>query len=286
MRTLPAALLVLSFVLAGCSGSDGTESPDGSASESSSNGPTTGATAATSTQQPVPSANATDPLTVGLPVVTLEGCRNFGAVFPVPMATAQAALPTGFEPIPTPSDPAGGATLYVLALRCEGSSVDGAATGAVDAAYAELAVVPAPEFAVEGRTDATVPLMFTASVPAVGEALAELGFGIAGAGEVGWAEHTGLGDVVVSAGLGGASFTLRGALSPAPPSGIGSGGFVLYGVQDGVVLSTVLGEASRAEGAVDAAVTLEAAGLDVLAAARPAARGFSVSGFSLTFTPA
>jgi hypothetical protein len=286
-----AALSLLVLLAAGCASPDGGDAVPGAGATTGADGDGSTETTGSATSGPVrpaPDGNASAPATAsaGLPTLTLDGCRNFGAVFPVAMDTARAALPAGFEPVPTPSDPAGGATLYVLALRCEGSSVDGAATGPVDAAYAELAVVPPAERAVAGRTDATVPLVFTASVPAVGEALAALGFGIAGPGEVGWAEHTGAGDLIVSAGVGGASFTLRGAYSPASLATAGSGGFVLYGAQDGQVVSTVLGEASGGGEAVDAAVTLESAGLDLLAAARPAARGFSVSGFSLSFTPA
>lgn len=282
--------VLLAFLVAGCA------DPDPSAGQGddpgAGGGPTPTASATSPTAGPgAPGPDPTDPdeppaASPAGPLLTLDGCRNFGAVFPVAVETARAALPAGFEPVVTPSDPAGGATLYVLGVRCTGSSVDGAATGPVDVAYAELAVVPPAEHAVAGRSDATVPLAFAASSAPVGVALAELGFANAGLGEVGWAEHGGVGDLVVTASVGGVSFTLRGAYAPGPAGGVGSGDFVLYGVQDGAVRTTVLGTAAGDATAVDAAVTLEAAGLDVLEAARPAARGFSVDGFSLRFQPA
>jgi hypothetical protein len=217
------------------------------------------------------------------PTLALTDCQNFGAVFPVAMDAARAALPDGFEPVASPSDPAGGATLYVLGVRCAGSSVDGVSTGEATLAYAELAVVPPADKAVAGLTDATVPLFFAATPQPVGDALAAFRLGQAGFGEVAWVEHSGAGDVIIAATLGDASLTLRGGLAPTPPSGIGSGDFALYGVQGGEVVATVRGSSQGGE-AVDAAVTLEASGLPLLGEARPAARGFSVSGFSLMFT--
>lgn len=201
------------------------------------------------------------------------------------MDAARAALPAGFEPVPTPSDPAGGATLYVLGVRCASSSVDGQATGEATLGYAELAVVPPAEAAVPGLSDATVPLLFAATPEPLGEAFARLRLGQVGFGTVGWAEHAGQGDAIVSVALGGASFTLRGAAAPTPPAGLGSGDFVLYGVQDGEVRATVIGSAAGGE-AVEAAVTLESAGIPLLGDARPVVRGFSVAGFSLQFRPA
>lgn len=275
--------LLLAASLAGCSRSD----PSAGSTEDAPAGETTAPPTTGEVPTPGSAARPTSPTAPddgALRRLTLDDCVNFGGVFPVPMDAARAALPPGFEPVPAAAttDPTGGATMYVLGLRCAGSTVDGVDTGSVDLAYAELAVVPPADAAVDGRSDCTVPLVFVASVPAVGQALADLRLGVAGAGDVGWAEHTGVADLIVAADLGGVSFTLRGAYSPAPPTDLGSGDFVLYGVQDGQLRSTVLASA-QGGAAVDAPVTLEAAGDDVLAQARPATRGFSVGGFSLEF---
>ncbi|MHB1260761.1 MAG: hypothetical protein ACYC2H_03500 [Thermoplasmatota archaeon] len=273
-----AVLLVGAFLLAGCSEGptpDGNQSP----SPSSATEPPAPATGSNASVPP-----ATDPTpTTNSPTVVLGDCQNFGGVFPVAMGAARAALPEGFEPITTPSDPAGGATLYVLGVRCASSSVDGRATGEATLGYAELAVVPPADRAVPGLGDATVPVFFAATPQPLGEAFARLRLGQVGFGEVGWAEHTGQGDAVVSASLGGASFTLRGAATPTPPAGIGSGEFVLYGVQDGAVQATVIGSSAGGGEAVDVVVTLESSGIPVLTESRPVVRGFSVSGFSLVF---
>lgn len=277
---LVIALLVSIAFLAGCSeGGDpgGSEGP----SPSSSPAPSTTAPAVTT---PPPTAVHPGTPSSG-PTVVLGDCTNFGGVFPVPMEAARAALPEGFEPVPTPSDPAGGATLYVLGLRCASSSVDGADTGEASLGYAELAVIPPAEAAVDGLSDATVPLFFAASPKPLGDAFGRLRLGGSGFGEVAWAEHTGEGDVVVTATLGGATFTLRGAAAPTPPAGLGSGDFVLYGVQEGILQSTVIGSSASGE-AVDAAATVESAGIPLLAEARPVVRGFSVAGFDLQFRPA
>jgi hypothetical protein len=278
--TLPT--LALAFVLlAGCStpdepapGEPGTPTPEASTTSSP--------TGAMPSPTAAPAAPAPDAGRAGGPVVRLTGCRNFGGVFPVPMGAARAALPPGFEPVATPSDPAGGATLYVLGVRCAAAAVDGTAVGEATLAYAELAVVPPAEAAVDGVPDSTVPLAFAATPQAVGDAFAAFRLGQAGFGEVTWAEHTGAGDVVVAATLGDVSFTLRGATTPEPPANLGSGDFVLYGAQEGALWTRVLGSAAGGE-AVDAAVALEATGLPLLAEARPVVRGFSVSGFDLEF---
>lgn len=279
--------LVVLLALAGCSG------PDGGA------GPTESSTASATSSDPAPTGNASrapDPAGSGSangtapdagalgPTLTLTECANFGGVFPVPMDAARAALPPGFEPVATPSDPAGGATLYVLGLRCAGSSVDGADAGPADLAYAELAVVPPPALALDGLADCTVPLLFTSGNAAVAAALAAYRLGLAGPGEVEWTEPAGLGDTVVAAAIGDAAATLRGAAAPGPAAPLGSGRFALYGVQGGEARTAVVGAAAGGE-AVDAAVALEAAGLGLLEEARPVVRGFSVRGFGLTFTP-
>jgi hypothetical protein len=279
---LLAAVVAFAVLAAGCSQPKESASPSPSATSSSS-------ASAASTQPPaVPAANAS----ARLPTLGLDGCRNFGGVFPVPVESAQAVLPPGFEPVPTPSDPAGGATLYVLGLRCEGSSVDGVVTGASDLLYAELAVVPAADQRIRGLDDCTVPVLFASGNAAVGEALARLRLGLAGAGEVAWAEHTGAGDVIVAATLGGASVTLRGTVASAEPAAsLGDGSFAVYAVQGGAVQAALRGHATS--GTVQhAAATLEAAGAPApIGDARPAASGFtatgfSAAGFSLTFEDA
>jgi hypothetical protein len=219
--------------------------------------------ASSSASMPGPAANGTV-----LPSFTLDDCRNFGAVFPVAMESARAVLPDGFEPVASPSDPAGGATLYVLGLTCTASSVDGASTGPADVLYAELAVVPPADQKLPGLDDCTVPVLFAS-------------------GNAAWAEHTGQGDVIVAATLGGASMTLRGALASAEPAvALGEGGFAAYGVQDGA-LQTVLRAHASAGTAQDAAATLEATGAPApIGDARPASRGFSAAGFSLSYAPA
>jgi hypothetical protein len=272
-------LLALLVLAAGCAQKDdATPGPSETAAASTAPG-------ATSSSMGPPPGNAS--IGGGLPRLSLQDCRNFGAVFPVPMESARAALPPGFEPVASPSDPAGGATLYVLGLRCPGSAVDGAATGAADLLYAELAVVPPADQKVAGLGDCTVPVLFASGNPAVGEALAALRLGQAGAGEVAWAEHSGQGDVIVAADLGGASVKLRGAIASAEPAaGLGDGDFAVYGVQGGAV-QTVLRGHSAGGAAQDAGATLEATGAPApIGDARPAARGFSVAGFSLTFTDA
>src|SRR5205085_12299786 len=103
-------------------------------------------------------------------------------------------------------------------LTCTGSTVDGVASGPADLAYAELAVVPSAAFAVAGISDYTVPVFFTTANPALAQRLASLHLRLAGAGTAAWVEHTGAGDVIVAATLGGASLTVRGVLSPAPPA--------------------------------------------------------------------
>lgn len=221
------------------------------------------------------------------PVLTLDGCENLGAVFPVPAAVARTALPAGFEPLPASGDPAGGSTLYVLALRCSGSSVDGVDTGAAQLAYAELAVTPPAEYAVEGLADYTVPLVFAAMPEAVGAALAQYRLGDAGPGSVQWTDLSPAGGVQVEVTLGNTAFTLSGALVPANAAALSSGDFALFGVQGGEVQQTVLGHSAGGE-ALQGALQLDVTrGPEALMQARPVARGFSVQGFSLRFeTPA
>lgn len=272
MRAL-AVLVVLATVLAGCSAKPG-----------SFPSPSSSATTTVATANPPMSAmpTASTPSASSGPTFTLDSCRNFGGVFPVPLASAKSVLPQGFEPVPASTDPTG-ATLYILGLKCDGSTVQGVAQGAADLLYAELAVVPSTAYAVPGISDYTVPVFFTTANAALAEELALLHLGAAGAGKADWVEHTGAGDVIVAASLGSASLTLRGAVSPAPPASLSSGKFVTFGVQDGAVKAVLAGD-SAGGSAADAAVTLQATAAPApVGDARPATRGFSVSGFTLTF---
>jgi hypothetical protein len=281
-------LLLAALLLGGCADARGTPDPtptggpDETTSATGTLSPSASATLTPTSPGPLPA-----PSTNGSagPTLRLTDCTNFGGVFPVPMASARAALPEGFEPVQTPSDPAGGATLYVLGLRCAGSSVDGDDTGAATLAYAELAVVAPAAERLAGLADGTVPLVFAATPQAVGDALAALRLGQAGFGEVAWSGTAGAGDVVVTATLGESAFTLRGGHAPGAGGALGSGDFALYAVQDGKLVGKVLGSAA-AGAAVDAIATLESTGIGLLGEARPVVRGFSVSGFSLALQAA
>lgn len=232
-------------------------------------------------EPPVPAEASPDAAIA--PDLQLTGCTNFGGVFPVPMASARAVLPPDFEPIAASLDPANGATLYVLALRCEGSSVDGVPQGPAQLAYAELAVSPPPRHQVRGIADYTVPVLFTAAPAAVGEALAALRLGRAGAGSVSWGALSPAAGTAIEASLDEASLALTGEMPPGAPSALGSGDFVVFGVQEGAVRTTVLGSSAGGE-AVQGPVRLESSGAPApVADARSVARGFSVSGFDLRF---
>ncbi|MEA3204108.1 MAG: hypothetical protein QOI63_1788 [Thermoplasmata archaeon] len=268
MRALALAVLLL-LAAAGCSGKGAD--------------PTTGATtappqAASSSQTMLPPAA---PPPAG-PRVTITGCTNFGGVFPVPMAAAQALLPDGFKAVPAAGDLTGGATLYVLALSCDGASVDGADVGAALLAYEELAVVPDAAHQVAGVSDYTVPLLFSASPRALGDAFEALGLGKAGG--VSWVT-TGAGTTTAGGSVGGDGFTLTGQAAPSPPVAIPSGAFVLFGVQGKQVRGVVDG-ASEGGRFVQAAIVLQAQGNPpLLDQAQPAAQGFSVAGFTLHYAP-
>lgn len=301
MRALAVAL-VLAFLVAGCFGggkrgdkgddssTSGTPSPDpsmtaGPGGGPGGNGPGTGAAGPTGTLGNGTSGNAT------LPTLSLRDCRNLGGVFPVPMASARAALPAGFEPVASPNDPAGGATLYVLWLQCATAVVSTASgsrdAGSAELLYAELAVVPPEGLRVGSLQDCTVPIAFWSLNEQVAAVLQEYRLGLSGDATSGntVTTSTPAGDIEShTMGAASATITVTGQALATPPQGLGSGDFVLYGVQEGALVSTLIGSAAGGE-AVDAAVAIQSEGIPLLEEARAAARGFSVSGFDLTFRP-
>lgn len=221
------------------------------------------------------------PSSLQAPTLQLSDCTNFGGVFPVPMADATAALPAGFEPVASANDPAGGATLYILFLECEGSSVDGNATGPVNVAYAELAVTPPSEYMLAGITDYTVPLAIGAGNKAVGERLAQFMLGKAGPSTVTDVTDATPGPRKARVVVEGVTLDLTGQFAGEAGT-LSDGGFALIGVQDGIV-RTVVQAFSQGGSASEGTVTQQSTGLPILEQARPVARGFTVSGFTLSF---
>lgn len=275
-RPLAACLIVL--LLAGCGAPAKDGGDEDATAPTGTSGPAPGATgvAGNGTALPPPAANGT------APTLDLVDCTNFGGVFPVPMDAAQAALPDGFEPVPTPSDPAGGATLYVLWLDCAGSRVDGNDTGPTYVMYAELAVRPRDDARIDGVEDYTVPLAIGASADPVGQRLAEFRLGRAGVSTLSDVTDGSPGPLAVRMAVDGVTMDLRGQVSPQSGAAFGSGAFALVGVQEGALASVVYGEAEGGTPA-DAAVTFQGEGLDLFGQARPVVRGFSVAGFTLRF---
>ena len=265
-------LLVVILLLAGCSGA---ADPPGSSATSSS--------AVSSSQAPAASNTTKAPTSVQ--AFTLDGCRNVGGVFPVPMDAARAALPDGFEPVAA-DDPQGGAVLYAIAVDCAGSSVDGNDTGPAFLGYAELAVTPPADLIVDGVTDCTVPLFFATSNSALGLVVETLGLGLAGQSESSSRTNVTYDDVVQQGQmrlvLQGITLQLTYAFAGPPTGSVASGSFVLYGVQDGQVRSVLKGTSSDGT-AVQGPVLLQAAGVPVASQARQPALGFSADGFSLAF---
>lgn len=278
MRPCAVALALVTLLLAGCAVPNNEGGPAPSMTNRSPR----------PTQAPGPSASpGIEPLPPS-PTLALEQCTNVGGIFPVPADAAQAALPPGFK-VDTSVDPAGGATLYVLAVRCGKTTVTGNATGATQLVYAELAVTPGGAQAVEGIADSTMPLVAISDRAEVGALLEHWGWGIAGAGTIERTElAAGAGQpatVQVVGSLGGVRITLAATLAPTGSSPLGSGAFAVYGVRDGKVVATTLGE-SRSGDATTAGAVLQAKGHDLLAQARPAAKGFSVAGYDLMFRSA
>ncbi len=274
MRLAAALALLAVLLLAGCAGKG---PDDGGPDDPAASG--TASSSPTASQDPVaPLPNGTQP--AAAPTLTLDGCTNHGGVFPVPMAGARAALPEGFEPIPSPSDPAGGATLYVLFLVCEGSSVDGNDTGPANVAYAELAVVPPDALKLPGVSDYTVPLAIGASAEPVADRLALYRLGIAGRSTVSDVVETGSGGTFKMTFEG---VTLEIDAVAGPPAGaLADGAFALVGVQDGAA-RTVVQARSQGGQAAEGAAVLRSEGLPLLQESRNVNRGFSVSGFTLSF---
>ena len=275
MHALVAIILILAMAGAGCFGDKGGKDDDGGADSSSSTSPSAG-TGGNATVGP-----GLAPLNATAPSLVLSGCTNFGGVFPVPMADAVAALPAGFAPVASPNDPAGGATLYILFLECEGSQVDGNDTGGVNVAYAELAVVPPAEYTLPGISDYTVPLAIGAGNKAVGDRLALFMLGKAGPSTVTDVTDATPGPRKARMVVDGVTLDLTCQFAGEAGT-LQDGGFALIGVQDGVV-KTVVQAFSQGGSAAEGTVTQQSAGLPILEQARPVARGFTVTGFTLTF---
>lgn len=272
------ALLAIALLLAGCA------HPAPTPSSTSTSPPSTPAGPNPSSSRPATPPSSTLPPALG-PAFALDGCRNFGGVFPLARDEAMTILPPGFEPATSSADPTGASVmLYVLALRCTGSSVAGNATGAADLLYAELAVTPPKQEAFGDLTDCTVPVLFISSNAAVAAAVQAHHLGQAGVGTIDWQEPQ-TGAIAVTAAMGAATVSLRGAVATevggAP---LGDGRFVLYGVQDHAVRGALLGSAAGGT-AQDAAITLQSTGAGAVDAARAAAHGYEVSGFSLSYAP-
>lgn len=211
----------------------------------------------------------------------LDRCTNYGGVFPVAMDAARAALPADFEPIPSPNDPAGGATLYVLFLQCADSAVDGNATGPVLVAYTELAVVPPEVLRLPGITEYTVPLAMGASVDAVASRLNHYRLGIAGRSTTTDVLDSGLNGRTLRMAFAGVSLEID-IVHVQRDTTLTNGDFALIGVQDGVA-RTLIQAHSGGGVAGDAAAFMQSEGLPLLEQARPANRAFSVEGFTLSF---
>jgi hypothetical protein len=281
VRAIVAILLVVAVLVAGCGGKGGRSGQGGDGPESSLSATSTGGADGNATGAPGSAGSPDASNATAAPSLVLSDCTNFGGVFPVPVADAVAALPEGFEPVVSPSDPAGGATLYILFLECAGSAVDGNATGPVNVAYAELAVTPPSEYTLPGITDYTVPLAIGAGNKAVGDRLALFMLGKAGPSSVTDVTDATPGPRKARMVVDGVTLDLTGQFAGAAGS-LSDGGFALIGVLDGAV-KTVVQATSQGGTASEGTVTQQSAGLPIFAQARPIARGFTVSGFTLTF---
>lgn len=217
------------------------------------------------------------------PRVQLSNCENFGGNFAVPFDQAQAALPDGFEPLPTTGGSAAGAVFFITAVRCPQGSLDGQDLGEVIVSYAELPVTPGEAFAVEGHNDYVVPIFFTATPDVLADAFVGARFGEAGRSTITWTNPTpGSTDVQVT--LGNGSYGLTGSIPPEPVSEFGAGEFILYGVQERTVRETVLGYyggSSSVRGPVNLSST---GGPPLLGAAARTSRGFANTGFDFGFS--
>lgn len=280
MRLTPF-LLVACLLVAGCSGGKGgTKDEAGAAGDPGSEvDPAPGLALE-------PAANVTQ----GQPNVKLASfgvadCRNYGAVLSIPMATATALVPPGFTPVAATDPDREAAAVYAIIVDCASGHADAKALDGAGFAYIELAVNPPADLVVDGIGDCTMPLLFITDNAEMGAIVEALGMGLAGPGgssvlTVG-AQETGA--RTWSYELGAAGFEL--AMGDAAPDtlGVASGEFVLYGVQDGQVRSIVKGTASGDGAAHYLPLAFRSTGIPELAEAKPAALGFSASGFSLSF---
>lgn len=219
----------------------------------------------------------------GETAIQLQNCENLGGNFAVPFDQARAALPEGFEPLPTTGGSAAGAVFYVIAVRCAAGQLGNRELGEVQLAYAELAARPPEAAQFDGLADATVPVLFTATPAALADAFSGMRFGQAGPGTIVW-ESTATGTQVQFT-VGDAMVTLNGQVPDEPASELGAGEFALYGVANRQVLSRVRGYAGAAL-SVRGPVSLQSSGGPaLLGQAAPTARGFVARGFDLGFTP-
>lgn len=271
--------LVVLVLLAGCStprGGDGDEpGPDGA---SSSPPPSSGTDPAV---QP-----GVDPDATAAPLVSLSECSNKGGLFSVPAADARAVLPDGFEPVASTNDPRGGAVVYAIVVTCEGMLIDGEDLGPATFAYAELAVTPPAAYQVDGITDCTVPLAFLTIHDDLAEFLSEWRMGTAGRSDAFSMDTIGAGVAQVqrvTVSLGSTELSFAFGEGDADTLGVGSGDFMLYGVQDKQVHAMVRGTAGGNGAAHYAPAIFQAAGMPALANVQPAAAGFAASGFTLAF---
>ena len=215
--------------------------------------------------------------------IVLSQCENFGGNFAVPFEAAQAALPEGFEPLPTTGGRNAGAVFYVIAVRCADGSLGGRSLGEVQLAYAEIAATPSEQAQFDGLADATVPILITATPNELAEAFAELQFGDSGPGSIVW--QSGASGTEVQFTLGEAMVTLSGQVPSEPASELGAGSFALFGVRDRQILSRVRGEAGAALSSRGPVNLQSSGGPALLGQAAPAARGFVSRDFDLGFIP-
>ena len=216
------------------------------------------------------------------PRVALSACQNLGGNFAVPFDEARALLPDGFEPLPTTGGPNAGAVFFVTAVQCPAGTLDGRALGPVQLFYAELPVVPAPEFAVEGQNDNVAPVLFTATPGELADAFADNHFGLGGRGDITWTE-TPDGTTTAQLVLGEAMVTLTGNVPPEPASAFDGGAFYLYGTEARAVVTKIRGTFGTVQ-SVRGPVSLQSSGAPApFSSANPANRGFANTGFDFGF---
>lgn len=216
-----------------------------------------------------------------VPTLALKGCENLGVALPAPLDEAQARLPPGFTAVASRPLPEPTAVMYVIGLRCADALVDGVPQGPTLLSYVELDVRPPTAERVAGVDDYVVPVSFTAP-GAVGDALAAMCLGRAGAGSVSAESATPV-DATFTVSQGGVTYTLRGA-TPQSAGTLTPEHFIVFGVQDAQLVTRFDGATTRAS-ARTGPVALTASGDPLLEGAQPAASGFRVGVFDLTLTP-